>query len=77
MLQHLGKLAARFRNMDLHVLIAVLILLGGVLTFVTIADVVVTGQSRSWDGLLRPSSATRPTPPSRSVLGGYGAPARQ
>src|SRR5438093_775562 len=49
MLQHLGKLAARFRNVDLSVLIAVLILLGGVLTFVTIADVVVTGRSRSWD----------------------------
>lgn len=49
MLQHLGKLAARFRNGDLSVLIAVLILTGGVLTFVTIADSVVTGRSRSWD----------------------------
>ncbi len=49
MRQHLGKMTGWLKNVDLYVLVAVLILLGGVLAFVKIADLVEEGRSRSWD----------------------------
>ena len=49
MRQQLVKMASWLRNLDLYVLIAMLLLVVGVLAFVTIADTVGEGRAQSWD----------------------------